>query len=79
MIIWSKIWGTGEFAVLRLTIGFCGLETSDVKEVTFVERYKSALASAVPAIRASIERYVLATKRFSILVSRSTSRSKKGG
>lgn len=56
MIISSKVWGKSEFAVVRLTLGFCGSETSEVKEVTFVERCKSALASAVPAIRASIER-----------------------
>lgn len=55
-IISSKAWGASEFAVVRLTLGFCGSETSEVKEVTFVERYKSALASAVLAIRASIER-----------------------
>lgn len=56
MIISSKAWETSEFAVVRLTLGFCGSETSEVKEVTFVERYISAFASAVPAIRASIER-----------------------
>lgn len=69
IIISSKVWGTSEFAVVRLTLGFRGSERSEVKEVTFVERYKSALASAVPAIRASIERWVLATKRFSIIIS----------
>lgn len=69
IIISSKVWGTSEFAVVRLTLGFRGSERSEVKEVTFVERYKSALASAVPAIRASIERCVLATKRLSIIIS----------
>lgn len=79
IIISSKVWGTSEFAVVRLTLGFRGSERSEVKEVTFVERYKSALASAVPAIRASIERCVLATKRFSIIIISDGGTSRKKG
>lgn len=79
IIISSKVWGTSELAVVRLTLGFRGSERSEVKEVTFVERYKSALASAVPAIRASIERWVLATKRFSIIIISHGARAFKKG